>query len=98
MPSRPRGGDFGVVHQGSLDPTMEKAAWAVRDGEITAPVRSLRGWYLLKRESSQPQRQATFAEVKESIRVALHGERRAAALQALDERLRRAAKILRAPQ
>lgn len=93
-----KGGDFGVVHQGSLDPAMEKAAWAVADGEITAPVRSLRGWYLLKRESSQPQRQATFAEVKESIQVALRSQRQAASLATLDAQLRKAAKIIRAKE
>ena len=89
-----KGGELGVVHQGSLDAGMEKAAWAVADGEITAPVRSLRGWYLLKREASQPQRPATFAAVKESILAELRDQRREAALKKLDERLRAAAKIV----
>ncbi len=94
----PKGGDLGLVHQGSLDPVMEKAGWAIRDGEITAPVRSLRGWYLLKRETSQAPRQASFADVKDSILAELRDERRSAALKQLDDRLHAAAKIVLAKQ
>ena len=94
----PTGGDLGLVHQGSLDPVMEKAAWGIGDGEITAPVRSLRGWYLLKREATQAPRQASFADVKDSILAELRDERRRAALKQLDERLHAAAKIVLAKQ
>ena len=94
----PKGGDLGLVHQGSLDPVMEKAGWAIRDGEITAPIRSLRGWYLLKREASQAPRQASFANVKDSILAGLRDERRIAALKKLDDRLHSAAKIVLAKQ
>jgi|GEM_PF-1672374 len=93
-----KGGDLGLVHQGSLDPPMEKAGWGIRDGEITAPVRSLRGWYLLKREGTQAPRQASFADVKASILAELRDERRSAALAQLDQRLRAAAKIVLAEQ
>ena len=93
-----RGGDLGLVHEGSLDPAMEKAGWGVRDGEITAPVRALRGWYLLQRESTQAARQASFEDVKTSILADLRDERRSAAVQKLDERLRAAAKIVLAKQ
>ena len=93
-----KGGDLGLVHQGSLDPAMEKAGWALRDGEITAPIRSLRGWYLLKREASQASRQASFADVQESILAELRDQRRTAALQQLDDRLHAAATILLAKQ
>ncbi len=94
----PKGGDLGLVHQGSIDPAMEKAGWAIRDGEITAPVRSLRGWYLLKREGSQAPHQASFADVKDSILADLRDERRSAALKQLDDRLHAAAKIVLAKQ
>ena len=94
----PKGGDLGFVHQGSLDPVMEKAAWDIGDGEITAPVRSLRGWYLLKREATQAVRQASFDDVKASILADLRDERRIAALKQLDDRLHAAAKIVLAKQ
>ena len=94
----PKGGDFGLVHRDSLDPAMEKAAWGIRDGEITAPVRSLRGWYLLKREATQAPRQASFDDVKASILADLRDETRRAALKQLDDRLHAAAKIVLAKQ
>ena len=90
----PKGGDLGLVHMGSIDPAMETAASAIGDGEITAPLRSLRGWYLLKREASQASRQASFADVKESVLAELRDERRSVALKQLDARLRAAAKIV----
>ncbi len=93
-----KGGDLGLVHQGSLDPAMEKAGWGIRDGEMTAPVRALRGWYLLKREATLAARQASFADVKASILADLRDERRGAALQKLDDRLHAAAKIVLAKQ
>lgn len=94
----PKGGDLGLVHEGSIEGAMEKAGWGVRDGEITAPVRSLRGWYLLKREATQAARQASFDDVKASILADLRDERRGAAVHQLDERLRAAAKIVLAKQ
>lgn len=89
-----KGGELGMVHQGSLDPALEKAAAGIRDGEITAPVRTLRGWYLLEREGSQPPRQASFADVKDSVLAELRNERRKSALKRLDQQLRAAAKIV----
>ncbi len=94
----PKGGDLGLVHQGSLDPVMEKGGWGIADGEITAPLRSLRGWYLLKREATQAPRQATFDDVKASILADLRDETRKAALQQLDDRLHAAGKIVLANQ
>ncbi len=53
-----QGGALGYVHQGSLEPGMEKAAWSLRDGEVSEPVRALRGWHLILREGTQPARDA----------------------------------------
>ena len=92
------GGDLGIVHQGSIDAAMEEAAWAIRDGEITPPVRSLRGWYLIKRESSQAPRQASFVDVKDSVLAELRDARRSAAMKQLDLRLRAAATIVLAKE
>ena len=90
----PKGGDLGLVHQGSIDPEMEKAAWAIADGQITSPVHTLAGWYLLKREASQAPQQSSFTDVKESILAELRDERRKAAVQQLDQRLRTQAKLV----
>jgi parvulin-like peptidyl-prolyl isomerase len=93
-----KGGDLGIVHKGSLDPVMESAAWRLGDGEVSEPIRALRGWYLIKRDATQAARQATFEEVRTSILARLRDERNDAALRKLDERLRAAATIVVAKQ
>ena len=90
----PKGGDMGLVHQNSLEPAMEKAVWAVKDGDITPPIRTLRGYYLVKREATQPSRQAEFSEVRQSILADLRDKRKEATLKKLDERLRASAKVV----
>ncbi len=88
------GGDLGYVHQGSLEAGMEKAAWSLRDGQVSEPVRALRGWHLVRRESTQPARQARFEEVEESIRAELREAHRAAVLKKLDADLRARARVV----
>lgn len=87
------GGDLGLVHRGSLDPEMEKAAWALHDGETSPPLQSFRGWHLVRRVSTLPARRAAFAEVMASIRSELREARRREILEALDARLRAAATV-----
>lgn len=89
-----KGGDLGFVHKGSIDETLEKAAWALKDGEVSPPVRTLRGWHLVKREGTQPARQAAFDEVAASVLAELREARRQAALDALDASLRARARVV----
>jgi peptidyl-prolyl cis-trans isomerase SurA len=41
------GGDLGWVQEGSLDPELEKAAASMSVGQLSAPVRTVTGYYLL---------------------------------------------------
>jgi peptidyl-prolyl cis-trans isomerase SurA len=41
------GGDLGWVQEGSLDPDIEKAASAMSIGQLSAPIRTVTGYYLL---------------------------------------------------
>jgi len=41
------GGDLGWVQQGSLDPEIEKAAASLNIGQVSAPIRTVTGYYLL---------------------------------------------------
>lgn len=89
-----RGGDLGFVHRGSVEQALEDAAWALGDGAVSEPVRSLAGWHLVRREATQPERQAAFEEVETSILAELRDARRAEALRRLDEALRSKAQIV----
>ncbi|MBB3104518.1 SurA N-terminal domain-containing protein [Azomonas macrocytogenes] len=42
------GGDLGFAGPGVYDPTFEKALYALKEGEISVPVRSAFGWHLIK--------------------------------------------------
>ena len=88
------GGDLGLVHQGSLDAQLDAVAFALRAGEISAPVRTPRGWHLLRCEAVTPARQATLAEVERSVAAGLLQRRRAALVEELDARLRREATVV----
>lgn len=62
-----RGGDLGFFARGSIDPDFEAAAFALREGQISDPVKSVYGYHVIKREADIP----PFAEVKEDIRKEL---------------------------
>jgi parvulin-like peptidyl-prolyl isomerase len=93
-PFAKQGGDLGMVHRGSLEAGMEAAAWALTDGGTSEPIRSFRGWHLVRREATQPARPAAFDEVQASIRAELKAARRKQVLERLDARLRAAATIV----
>ncbi len=88
-----KGGDLGFVHEGSIDPAMEKAAWALKDGEISEPVRTLRGWHLLLRVESKAPRPLPFEQVEAPIRAELREARREEIVKRLDAGLRARARI-----
>lgn len=89
-----KGGDLGFVHPGSIDPAMDRALWALQDGETSPPVRTIRGWHLLRRLETRPARPVPFPEVEPAIRAELVKERREAIVKRLDAALRAKARVV----
>lgn len=48
--SAPNGGDLGWFTRGRMDPDFENAAFETQPGTVSAPVKSLYGYHLIKRE------------------------------------------------
>ena len=72
-------------------PEIGEAAFALKQGEVSAPVKSALGWHVLSVTAVQPPAERTFDEVKEQLRAELKTERAAEqvyqASNRLDDRL-----------
>jgi len=65
------GGLLGTLHQGRLSPKLDEVVWTLRPGQISRPIRTLKGYYLLLVDQFLPGRQVPFSEVKEKLRKQL---------------------------
>lgn len=70
-PTALHGGLLGQVSRGQLYPELEVAAFALRAGEIAAPVESELGWHLMYCEAITPQKTLAYHEVSDKIKAQL---------------------------
>ncbi len=78
-----QGGDLGWFTVAQMVPEFSKAAFALKDGEVSAPVRTQFGFHLIKKEGHQDAVTHSFDEVKDSLRTDLATE---AASRGLEEK------------
>lgn len=87
-----RGGDLGYIARGQTAPAFEKAAFALRDGQVSEVVETEYGLHILRREAHR-QGQLAEAEVRDGVRAYLMADKTRQAVGRQIETLRRAAKI-----
>jgi peptidyl-prolyl cis-trans isomerase D len=69
--SAAQGGDLGFFSRDKMVPEFSEAAFSLKPGEVSAPVRTQFGWHLIKCEEVKPARNKELAEVKEEIQAKL---------------------------
>ncbi len=66
--SAKQGGDLGYFTRDKMVKEFADAAFAMKKGEISAPVKSSFGWHIIKVEDSRAMTPPAFADAKEQIR------------------------------
>lgn len=87
--TRSRGGDLGFFTKGQMVPPFEKAAFALKKGEMTRkPVQSEFGWHIIKVTDTRDASIRAYADVKEDIKADLVRQRQLEAVQKERDALR----------
>jgi len=66
--SAKQGGDLGYFTKDKMVPAFANAAFAMKKGQVSNPVKSSFGWHVIKIEDVRPIQIPTFNEVKENLR------------------------------
>lgn len=65
--SRAAGGDLGIVHRGRLTEEFESAIRALRPGELTPVIQSLRGFHILRLTEILPPEAKAYREIRKQL-------------------------------
>lgn len=79
-PSKAQGGDLGWFGRGAMVGPFEEAAFNLKPGGISAPVRTKFGLHLIKVEDYRPEGVLTFKDAAPEIRRSIAGDKAANAL------------------
>ena len=69
--TKDNGGNLGPVKKGMMVPPFDKAAFSLKKGVISQPVKSQLGWHILEVVSINPGKSVTFEQSKDRIKQTL---------------------------
>ncbi|HEX8503195.1 MAG TPA: peptidylprolyl isomerase [Pyrinomonadaceae bacterium] len=90
--TRGRGGALGLFQRGSHAKAFDDAAFALGEGEVSAPVQTEFGFHLVKLERREPARRLSFEEAAPDVRRRLLARREAETLKSWLAAARRSAR------
>ncbi len=88
------GGDLSWVSWGTMVDPFQQAAWKLRPGQISRPVKTQYGWHIIKLEERKPvENPVPFDQVKESIVQRLDAVKRRQLVDSFLDNLKKKARI-----
>lgn len=69
--SKESGGDLGFFGRGRMVPSFEEAAFTLKEGEISEPVKSDYGYHIIKVEEKKEAKEASLEEFRDDIKEVL---------------------------
>ncbi|MEJ2024305.1 MAG: peptidylprolyl isomerase [Deltaproteobacteria bacterium] len=92
-PSSAKGGDLGFFRRGQMVPPFEKAAFALKPGEVSDIVVTRFGYHLIKVTDRKPGKTFSYPEVKEKLIKFLKEQKVSKAIDAHIGELKKKAKV-----
>lgn len=93
-PYRVKGGDFGLVHKGRLNPSLEKEVRKLKPGQLSGIIETIYGYHVVRVEEVKKPQQLSLDDVSQKIKRELTRKREKRLLEALIGRLRKEARIV----
>lgn len=91
--SASRGGDLGWFGKGRMDPAFEKAAWALKKGEVSGVVKTPFGYHIIRLDDRRESVSRAMDQLKRPIERAIQRERMEKEMTALKDSIRKKATV-----